>query len=291
MKARCKLLMENLQPAVLREQIERLVDLERRDCRTDDVALFDLILEHAKAQHRYHQLNKENTPVAATSRPAKNQVSKSQKQPATTTDRRTKPGAPAGTRPTKAAKPPVDGCLVCGGAHWLKECPTATEEQRKEALDKFRAAKKQCVRSKAAKGTGSLKTVRINNLVEVMYLPDTGADRSIIPSCVVETLRTVQPDLDVLRLQNPVPVTLADGRAISCVEEVKVDLALTTTAGLVHVRDVMCLVLQSEEDELLLGKDTLHGLGIDVDAMLAQLAGDGPLSLEDDEFPLSDAIP
>ncbi|ETM97673.1 hypothetical protein PPTG_24870 [Phytophthora nicotianae INRA-310] len=52
MKARCKLLMENLQPAVLREQIERLVDLERRDCRTGDVARFDLILENAKAQHR-----------------------------------------------------------------------------------------------------------------------------------------------------------------------------------------------------------------------------------------------
>ncbi|ETI37941.1 hypothetical protein F443_16216 [Phytophthora nicotianae P1569] len=42
MKARCKLLMKNLKPAVLREQIERLVDLERRDCHTDDVALCDL---------------------------------------------------------------------------------------------------------------------------------------------------------------------------------------------------------------------------------------------------------
>ncbi|ETL85675.1 hypothetical protein L917_14829 [Phytophthora nicotianae] len=197
MKARCKLLMDNLQRAVLREQIERLVDLDRRDCRTDDVALFDLILEHAKAQYRYHRLNKENAPAVATSRSAKNQVSQSQKQPATTTGRGTKPGALTGTRPAKTAKPPVDGCLVCGGAHWLKECLTATEEQRREALDKFRTAKEQRVRSKAAKGTGSLKTVIINNLVVVVYLPDSGADRSIIPSCVVETLRTVQPDLDV----------------------------------------------------------------------------------------------
>ncbi|GMF24190.1 unnamed protein product [Phytophthora lilii] len=59
MKARCRLLVDNLQPPVLKAQITRLIDLERRDCKTDDVALFDLILEHAKVQQRFHRLSKE----------------------------------------------------------------------------------------------------------------------------------------------------------------------------------------------------------------------------------------
>ncbi|EEY53510.1 uncharacterized protein PITG_07170 [Phytophthora infestans T30-4] len=56
-KARCRILVDNLQPSVLKAQITRLIDLERRDCRSDDVALFDLILEHAKVQQRFHRLS------------------------------------------------------------------------------------------------------------------------------------------------------------------------------------------------------------------------------------------
>ncbi|DAZ99667.1 TPA: hypothetical protein N0F65_001904 [Lagenidium giganteum] len=37
MKLRCSLLVENLRPAVLCMQIERLLAYERRDCRTNDV--------------------------------------------------------------------------------------------------------------------------------------------------------------------------------------------------------------------------------------------------------------
>ncbi|KAF1793169.1 hypothetical protein GQ600_27757 [Phytophthora cactorum] len=67
-----------------------------------------------------------------------------------------------------------------------------------------------------------------------------------------------------------------------------VDLVLTTTTGLVHVRDMSCLVLLSDGDEFLLCKDTLHSLGIDVNAVLAQLAGDGPLAHEEDKFPVAE---
>ncbi|KAL4093277.1 hypothetical protein PRIC1_010711 [Phytophthora ramorum] len=59
MKARCRLLLENLQPPVLKAQIGRLIELERRDCKNDDVALFDLILEHAKVQQRFHRMSQD----------------------------------------------------------------------------------------------------------------------------------------------------------------------------------------------------------------------------------------
>jgi hypothetical protein len=45
MKARCRLLVDNLQPAVPKE---RLVELECRNCKTDDVALFNLIIEQPR---------------------------------------------------------------------------------------------------------------------------------------------------------------------------------------------------------------------------------------------------
>ncbi|OWZ20373.1 hypothetical protein PHMEG_0005221 [Phytophthora megakarya] len=56
LKSRCRLLVENLQPPVLKAQISRLNDLERRDFTSDDVSLFDLILEHAKVQQRFHRM-------------------------------------------------------------------------------------------------------------------------------------------------------------------------------------------------------------------------------------------
>ncbi|POM57582.1 Hypothetical protein PHPALM_37886 [Phytophthora palmivora] len=54
MKARCSILVENIQPTMLREKIEHQIKHERRDCKTDDAALFDLILEHARVQQRFH---------------------------------------------------------------------------------------------------------------------------------------------------------------------------------------------------------------------------------------------
>lgn len=54
LNACCRLLVDNLQPPALKAQISRLIDLKRRDYKSDDVALFDLILEHAKVQQRFH---------------------------------------------------------------------------------------------------------------------------------------------------------------------------------------------------------------------------------------------
>ncbi|KAE8972869.1 hypothetical protein PR003_g21044 [Phytophthora rubi] len=45
MKARCSIQVENIQPTMLREQIERLIKYETRDCKTNDATLFDHIRE------------------------------------------------------------------------------------------------------------------------------------------------------------------------------------------------------------------------------------------------------
>ncbi|KAG3066983.1 hypothetical protein PI124_g21710 [Phytophthora idaei] len=129
LKARCRLLVENLQPPVLKAQINRLIDLERRDCKSDDVVLFDLILEHAKVRQRFHRMSQDYA-VKSDIKPGKSdrkshKTGNAKPEPA----RAASPAAsaPAWTRTQRYPRPlPQEACLVCKGAHWLKDCPTAT---------------------------------------------------------------------------------------------------------------------------------------------------------------------
>lgn len=300
MKARGRLLIENLQPVVLREQIERLVELERRECKVDDVALFELVLEHAKVQQRFHRLVQESTPARGATRTSAGGSSgghDSKKSSGQSREQKNRPPPSGGheckTRNKTAArvKPPTEGCLFCHGPHWLRECPTVTVEQRREALERFRDSKERradVVRSKVVKARPTARSVQINGMLEVAYIPDTGADRSVIPSCVVDSLRSLQPDLNCEQLHTPVEVVVADGRPLTCGSMVTVDLDLQTAAGVMHLRDVPCVVMESDEEERLVGRDILSTLGIDIDDMLAQLAVDGMPAEVDDGVAVGD---
>ncbi|GMF18629.1 unnamed protein product [Phytophthora fragariaefolia] len=126
LKARCRLLVDNLQPPVLKAQISRLIDLERRDCKSDDVALFDLILKHAIVQQRFHRMSQDHV-ARGDSKSAKPDQKPQRPAPSaasTSSPRRT--SQPARTQ-KQARPPPHDGCLVCKGPHWLKDCPNATD--------------------------------------------------------------------------------------------------------------------------------------------------------------------
>ncbi|POM70608.1 Gag/polymerase/env Polyprotein, partial [Phytophthora palmivora] len=116
--------------------------------KSDDIALFDLILEHANVQQRFHRMSQENASKtdskgskvekkpqrAASSKPPPPRTS----TPAAAASGGTTPSTP---RPTRA--PPHDGCLVCKGSHWMNDCPVATDAQREEALKQFREAKEK----------------------------------------------------------------------------------------------------------------------------------------------------
>ncbi|OWY91677.1 hypothetical protein PHMEG_00039643, partial [Phytophthora megakarya] len=174
-----------------------------------------------------------------------------------------------------------EGCLVCKGPHWLKDFPTATGAQREEAQSKFREVKEQrlsALRSKSARYATPAGTVRVNKLLEVPYMPDTGADKSIVPQNIMDSLLAVQPTLVVTPLNTQV-------------EEILLNLALSTVAGMVSMRSVPCLILPGDGDEFLLGCDALKELGIDAERQLAQLAGQTTLATDVDEFPVSDALP
>ncbi|OWZ06454.1 LOW QUALITY PROTEIN: hypothetical protein PHMEG_00021287 [Phytophthora megakarya] len=121
-----------LPPQILKAQISQLVDLEGRDCKSDDVTLFDLILEHAKVQQRFHRISQDHATKgdSKAGKPdrkpqktgnvnagAKTEPTRTQSPPLSTS---ASARAPRPSRP-----PPQDGCLFCKGAHWLVDCPTA----------------------------------------------------------------------------------------------------------------------------------------------------------------------
>ncbi|ETI37946.1 hypothetical protein F443_16205 [Phytophthora nicotianae P1569] len=248
---------------LLKAQIGRLIDLERRDCKSDDVALYDLILEHAKVQQR-----KDTT------------TWRYDQAHANTLDDRCC---------NRTRSPPRECCLFCNGEHWLNDCPTATDAQREEAVKKFRAAKEQRsgpVQSKATRYATPAGSVRINELLDVPYTPDTGADKSVVPERIMGSLLTAQSTLETTPLSTPVEAVMADGRVQLFEQETELDLKLTTVAGLVSLRSVPCWVLSGGGDEFLLGRDVLKGIGIDVEQPLAQLVGSPLPEAEPEECPL-----
>ncbi|POM78483.1 Hypothetical protein PHPALM_3984 [Phytophthora palmivora] len=194
--------------------------------------------------------------------------------------------------PRASRPPPQEGCLVCKGAHWLKDFPTATDVQKETARARYQAEKEQrtqAFRSKAAHTGTTRNIVRINGLLEVPYIADTGADQNVVSSAMMDSLHAVQPDLRTNSLSSPINVTLADGRPELCGMEVV--LEIVTIAGHVSLRSIPCLILEGDGDEFLLGKDALKRLGIDVDQALAQLADSILLVDEDDEFLVGDELP
>ncbi|KAG3022561.1 hypothetical protein PC119_g9227, partial [Phytophthora cactorum] len=255
MKARCA---DNIQPIMLKEQIERLSKFERQDCKTNDATPFDLILEHARVQQRFHVQSVERVaPPVRGQLQHQHQSKRNQKS--------LKVVAPAAEKKTRA--PRRDGCLGFRGAHWLDECSTAMAEQRPEVLSPLRETKNArtgSVRSKTVSATVRTNMVRINVL---------------------------NVNLDVKVLATPLSVYLADGRHVDYAEQVTVVFELVTGAGPVHMRDVQCLVLECDVEEQLLGNDPMKSLSIDVEGMIEQLAGPSLLTEEKAEFPIGDSLP
>ncbi|KAG4228292.1 hypothetical protein PC116_g23343 [Phytophthora cactorum] len=63
MKQRCRLLLDNLQPVLLLDQVQRLIEFERRDFCTDGVALYDLLLDHARCSNGFSTSQKTVRPL------------------------------------------------------------------------------------------------------------------------------------------------------------------------------------------------------------------------------------
>jgi hypothetical protein len=157
---RGKLLTNSIEPAMLRDDVKEIMEVQNHAALTDERELFRLVLKRAlvhedafQRRKRYHGATRNEGKDAAA--PGSDRPSKKArfKQAAQTTEQ-------AKSTPSKLVYPaksvnvpktPEGGCLNCKGAHWLVNCPSATAEEKKELL-RQRHAKRE--RDKAGRKGG-----------------------------------------------------------------------------------------------------------------------------------------
>ncbi|KAF4142389.1 Aspartyl protease [Phytophthora infestans] len=223
--------------------------MTHREAKTNDVILYDLIVERAGI----HVKDK----VKRSQNDGTRQGEKARDAPKVSEKTAVKERA---SRP-----PPRDDCFVCKGLHRVAECTTATTEQKEEARRAWAA--RRTVRLKHI-GTSRVSghTATINGVLEVPFCADFGADSNVLSRSMVKELCAQDSSVVMAELKPPTVVKVAGGATLECRNSVEIDVRISTAAGTVLLTRVSCLVLDGDEDELLLGRSTLKDIGIDVDS-------------------------
>ncbi|KAI9990864.1 hypothetical protein PInf_018481 [Phytophthora infestans] len=285
MKARCKFLVSNLFPTVLRVDIERLVAVTHQPAKQDDVALYELIVVRAKSQQHFHtmqtELERDDSPKGKST----GGKTGGGKQPSKAVGKavRTKVESNAPTNP------PRTGCLICKGPHWAKNCPTGTDEQKQDIQREVQARKAlrdERVKAVRVVRAGEGRCACINGVLDVPFCPDTGADSNIISRALVDELQGVGSTLKPQALKPVVQVQVAGGTRVGCRDAVILDLRIETAAGPLHLAGVPCLVMEGHDNEFLLGRKTMQD--IDIDRLFDKLAS-GHVGAADEDDVTSDS--
>ncbi|OWZ06871.1 hypothetical protein PHMEG_00020818 [Phytophthora megakarya] len=197
---RCKLLMANLAPAMLRMDIHRLAAATHRHVKQDDVALYKLIVKQASMQQHYHQIQHDVKKLDPEK--LKNGSSESESKDGGT-KHCTKTNLPSNEG---LSSPPSTGCRMCKGSHWMKDCPTATEVQKAAARKTFIEKRKE--------------TLNVN----------------IISKTLADELLGLGAQVKLRKLSPAGKVQVAGGAQVLCRNAVTLDLWIETAAEPVNLR-------------------------------------------------------
>ncbi|GMF57507.1 unnamed protein product [Phytophthora fragariaefolia] len=284
-KLKCRLLTENRRPSGLKEQVLLYQDLDPT-VKISKPRLFDVIkaeaLKNQQSFDLFHSTRDRDSARTTKTAPHSNNGDrnsyKSQKGDQLQSVREDRRDERPMFKKRDAA--PAQGCLHCKGTHWVSDCSSATDEQKKSAREAFkdrmdRRRDAEASKMKRVLGDGedlAPMHVAFNGVVTIPYFPDNGTKYNVIPRRIVEELQQACPDVKVERLRKPIDGKAVGGAIISCDESIQLDLELITPAGKVRMRKVTCIITETEEDEFLLGRPTLNALGIDVEGQLSALA-------------------
>eukprot|EP00644_Phytophthora_capsici_P000802 jgi/Phyca11/109364/e_gw1.16.421.1 len=115
----CKRLMASLQPEALKKEVKQRVRFTDKAAATNPKLLFDLIVERAMEHERHYLRQKKQRQGVAGREANVSNKPKSKKQ-------------------SKQPSP----CPKCKAMHWLRECTDASEDEKKEIVQKLRDARK-----------------------------------------------------------------------------------------------------------------------------------------------------
>ena len=215
-------------------------------------------------------------------------------------------------RGSKFSTPPAQGCLKCRGPHWVSQCPLVTDPAERQRLYDERAKtrsgkayqgspapsssvseKDKSTRAGVFSSSVSAKSISAdpqsaeplrreeNGLlcefdggIVYPYRLDSAADLTFVPPSVIAALERAGVELRVRTLSPAMKVALAADTAeeVCCQKVYRLTLKLTTAAGPVTLRNHEVYVLNRDMGEMLVGRETLHSLGLDLDLQLAHLA-------------------
>ncbi|POM72296.1 Hypothetical protein PHPALM_11011 [Phytophthora palmivora] len=205
---------------------------------------------------------------------------------------------------------PRSGCFYCHKDHWLSECPDIDETEKEAILAKrknkhsgstsvssnrFRAKRVEPIT--IYNGNGK-PTVILNGVLELPYCADSGSDFNMVSRRHVVRLCQLDNSVQLVRLTDPIESRAVGGALLVSTHAIDINITLNTAAGPVRCQDAKrCLIVESEEEEFLVGKILLAELGIDIDRQLEYLAsrGDDDETFDDPEgmpvcTPVSDEI-
>ncbi|KAE9013051.1 hypothetical protein PR002_g14627, partial [Phytophthora rubi] len=296
---KCTILRKHLQPTALRDELVKEKALEQEK-------VFRSVANRKRLQQQPKQENKtrhgerrangkhDSDRTAVTS---KSWGNKRKVQSETSTEHNVERPQTTGSLRTATKSKPRGGCFNCGKDHWLSECPYI-DEAEKEAILAKRGSKKQSEKrfkvkrvNPRTKTQGRVRsTATLNAKLDVPYCADSGSDWNIISHNHVKELQALDCDVEVVELDRPVELEAVGGAVLTATHGVDVYLCLNTAAGPVRCQDPKrCLVVESDDEELIVGRVLLAELGIDVDRELEQLAARN--LNDDDEFGDSIGIP
>jgi hypothetical protein len=264
-KEKCTLLVSCLQPSELREEVETVVRFQKRSAQRNEIDLYDTILEIAleqeKSFHRRKRSRREEEkalpPAIHSKNPAGKKPIKSKKVQWTTGG--TSGSADSKPIPAKNLVGPAEGCLKCGGNHWLSKCASASDAE-KLSMPKEHAAKKAMEKSERLKqGKSNLrrlkecipsvaKNVTLNGKLQVPYCADSGADRTYLSRYHGMKLLELDSTASFYDLPEPVISMAAGGNELISRQAMHVNIMITTAAGIVTISEPWeCLILDSAE--------------------------------------------
>jgi hypothetical protein len=238
-KEKCKLLIESLSPGELKLEVKNAIRFQVPAARSDECKLHNLVLEKALEQDRDfrrrkrarydEQFDKPDKPAKLQNR--KRPVDQSGRDQRGSTEKKRdrsdeadrvvrSDAQPAADRIRPAA--PKDGCLKCGGPHYVAKSPNATEEEKKGLPKKFHAKRPDRGRMKRIKERlGAVHTIRLNDSLELRYCADTGSDWCLISRNNFDKLVQLGSDVSALALEKPVLGKAVGGHEVEARESVR----------------------------------------------------------------------
>ncbi|GMF46847.1 unnamed protein product [Phytophthora fragariaefolia] len=315
-KEKCKMLKRHLEPAVLRDMIDTHHRLVGQSSKTDETKLYHLVREKALEQEKMYTLQSKRNHHQPRQHDGDRKMKRDSGMSQRLNSMRGPPivGQHSGAKPhrtvatpsmTRRPKPteskPRTGCFYCGKDHWLSQCPDLDEAAKEALLAEIKSKKKsndigsKKFRAKRLEQDENLTmneraTVLPNDRLELPYYADSGCDWNVISREHVGRLQEQDSTVQLVELNEPVESQAVGGMILTSTHAVDVRLSINTAAGPVRCQDPKrCLIVESGENEFLVGKIQLAELGIDIDQQLKYLAS--RRTEDDDSFDEPVSIP